>query len=112
MIAEIIILTVAFMFLMISAFLFCGKGKWFIAGYNVMSKEERKKIDEKKLCKAGGSLCAVCCIVLCMIAYLGYRIDNGLMNENDMLPFALLFIIVIMITLIIISSYINKKVKK
>ena len=112
MIAEIIILIFALMFLIVSVFLFCGKGKWLIAGYNTMSKEEQKKYDEKKLCKAVGSLCVVCCVMLCIMAYLGYRVDTGLMNENDMLPFGLVFVTVIIITLIIISRYINKKVKK
>ncbi len=98
--------------MIISVFLFFGKGKWLIAGYNTLSKEEQKKYDEKKLCKAVGSLCVVCCIMLCVMAYLGYRVDTGLMNENDMLPFGLLCAIVIMITLIIISRYINIKAKK
>lgn len=112
MATEIIILMIALMFLIISVPLFCRKGKWLIAGYNTMSKEERKNFDEKKLCKAVGSLCVVCCIMLCIMVYLGYRVDTGLMKENDMLPFALFFIIGIIITLIIISRYINKKVKK
>lgn len=56
MATEIIILMIALMFLIISVLLFCGKGKWLIAGYNTMSKEERKNFDEKKLCKAVGSL--------------------------------------------------------
>ena len=112
MIAEIIILIIALTFLIMSILLFRGKGKWLIAGYNTMSNEERKKFDEKKLCKAVGSLCVVCCMLLCIMAYLGYRVDVGLMNENDMLPFALFFIIVIIVTLIIISRYIDKKVKK
>ena len=112
MIAEMIILFFALIFLIISIFLFRGKGKWLIAGYNTLSKEEQKKYDEKKLCKAMGSLCVVCCIMLCIMAYLGYKVDTGLMNENDMLPLGLLFIIVIVITLVIISRYINQKAKK
>lgn len=112
MIAEIIILIFALFFLIIGVFLFFGKGKWLVAGYNSMSKEERKKYDEKKLCKAVGWLCIVCCVMLCIMAYLGYRVDTGLMKENDMLYFGLFVVIVIIITLIIISRYINKKVKK
>ena len=111
MIAEIMILIFALIFLIVSVFLFCGKGKWLIAGYNTISKEEQKKYDEKKLCKAVGSLCVVCCIMLCIMAYLGYRVDTGLMNENDMLPFGLVFVMVIIITLVLISRYMNKKVK-
>lgn len=43
-----------------------GKGAFLIAGYNTASKEEKDKIDEKKLCKAVGNLfliLAVCWIV-------------------------------------------------
>ena len=112
MIAEIIILVVALLFLIISIFLFNGKGRWLIAGYNTLSKDEQKKYNEKKLCKAVGILCIVCCLMLCIMAYLGYRVDSGWMNENDMLPFGLLFVIVIITTLILISRYINKKAKK
>lgn len=112
MIAEIIILIFAIVFLIMSGFLFRGRGKWLIAGYNIMSKEEQEKYDEKKLCKAVGCLCVVCCVMLCVMAYLGYRVDIGLMNENDMIPFGLIFVIVIVCTVILISIYINKKAKK
>ena len=43
-----------------------GKGSFLIAGYNTASKEEKDKIDEKKLCKAVGNLflvLAICWIV-------------------------------------------------
>lgn len=43
MIAEITILVVALMLFIISMSLFQGKGKWLIAGYNTLSKEEQKK---------------------------------------------------------------------
>lgn len=72
MIAEITILVVALMLFIISMSLFQGKGKWLIAGYNTLSKEEQKKY--------------------------------------AMLPFGVLFVIVIITTLIIsgqIISYIT-----
>ena len=48
MITEIIILIIALLFLTAGIFLLCGKEKWLIAGYNTLSKEERKKYNEKK----------------------------------------------------------------
>lgn len=33
-----------------------GRGAFLIAGYNTASKEEKEKIDEKKLCKYVGKL--------------------------------------------------------
>ena len=43
-----------------------GKGAFLIAGYNTAPKEEKERMDEKKLCKAVGNLfliLAVCWIV-------------------------------------------------
>lgn len=51
MIAEIIILIFALIFLIISIFLFFRKGKWLIAGYNTMSKEEQKNMMKKSYVK-------------------------------------------------------------
>lgn len=48
MITEIIILIIALLFSTVVLFLLCGKGNWFIAGYNTLSKDERKKYNEKK----------------------------------------------------------------
>ena len=31
-----------------------GHGSWFISGYNVATKEEKEKYDEKKLCRTTG----------------------------------------------------------
>jgi len=111
-IAEIIILIVAFLFMVLSIFLFNGKGKWLIAGYNTASKEEQKKYDEKKLCKGAGFICVVCSVLLCVMAYLGYRVDTGMMDEESMLPFALIYIVVILISIIVAIKYINTNKKK
>lgn len=112
MIPEIIILTVAFLFFIIGIFLFNGKGKWLIAGYNTASKEEKQKYDEKKLCRAMSLLCMVCCAMLCIMAYLGYKVDSGAMEEAYMLLFALIFVAVILTTVIAVNRYINTKAKK
>lgn len=109
MIAEMIILVVALLFLIMSIFLFNGKGKWLIAGYNTLSKKEREHYDEKKVCRAMGMICVVCCVMLCLLAYMGYRVDSGVMDEIYMLPFALIFAAVILATVIVAIRNINKK---
>lgn len=111
-IAEIIILIVAFLFFIISIFLFKGKGSWLIAGYNTLDKEEKKQYDEKKVCRAVGALCIVCCVMLCIMAYMGYKVDSGIMDEAYMSVFGVIFVIVILASLIIMSRYINGKAKK
>ena len=112
MIAEIIILLMALLFFILSAFLFHGKGIWLISGYRTLSDEEKKQYDEKKVCQATGVLCVVCGGMLCVMAYLGYRVDCGMMEEKEMLPFALIFIAVILTTVFLSSRYINTKAKK
>ena len=42
-----------------------GKASFLIAGYNTLPREEKEKIDEKKLCKATGNLCLI--LGLCWI---------------------------------------------
>lgn len=48
MAAEVILVIVALIFFVVSIFLFQGKGKWFIAGFNTASKEERKNTMKRK----------------------------------------------------------------
>ncbi len=67
----IILLVIALLFLVISLFLLNGKGSWLIAGYNTASQEERDKYNEKKLCRAVGILCLLCCLLMCVLAWLG-----------------------------------------
>lgn len=110
MIAEVIILIVAVLFLILSICLFNGKGKWFIAGYNTATNQEKKKINEKKMCRAVGFICLVTSCMLFIMAYMGYKVDSGALSENVMLPFGLIFAAVIIITLVLATRYMNKNV--
>ena len=49
-----IIWTVFVVFAVLSIILLSGHGSWFISGYNMASKEEKEKYDEKKLCRTTG----------------------------------------------------------
>lgn len=54
--------------------LLSGRGAFLIAGYNTASKEEKEKIDEKKLCKYVGKqmlLFAGCFLILMASDVLG-----------------------------------------
>ena len=109
MTAEIIILAVAFLFLILSIFLYNGKGSWLISGYNTLTEEEKKQYDKRKVCRGVGALCMVCCIMLCIMAYLGYRVDSGSLDETYMSVFGIIFVIIILVSIIIVSRYINGK---
>ena len=52
--ADWIIWVIFVIFLLISIMLLSGHGNWFISGYNMASKEEKQKYDEKKLCRTTG----------------------------------------------------------
>lgn len=41
-------------FSIITTILLFGKGAFLIAGYNMMSKDEKEKYNEKKMCRAAG----------------------------------------------------------
>ncbi len=111
MITEIIILIIALLFLTAGLFLLCGKGKWLIAGYNTLSKEEMKKYNEKKVCRAAGVICIVCCVFLCSVAYMGYNIDSGMMSETDMLIPTFILLAVLIAAVISAGVYISKEAK-
>lgn len=51
-------------------------------------------------------------LLLITMAYLGYKVDAGAMNENVLLFFGLVFIVTIAITLIVDSWYIKKRCKR
>ena len=78
MLAEILLLVMALLFLVLGICLFLGKGAWLIAGYNTMPPEEKRRYDKKKLCRAAGSLCAVCAAALCALPAWGiWRTPDG-----------------------------------
>ena len=108
----LILLILALVFLVMSIFLFMGKGSWLIAGYNTASLEERRKYDEKKLCRVTGLICLLCALLMCALAWLGYRVETGIMTEEQMLPYGLGFGAVIVVAAIAAVIYSNTKAKK
>lgn len=111
MIGEIIIIVMSIMFGIIGIFLFHGKGAWTISGYNTASEEERQRYDEKKVCRATGIVCFVCAAMLCIMSYLGYRVDLGLMKEEELTPFVVIFVVVVIAAVIAANIYVDKKAK-
>lgn len=105
-------LIMALLFLILSIILFYGKGQWLIAGFNTMSEQEKKQYDARKLCRAVSAVCLVCSVMLLVMAYLGHQVDRGLMEEKNMLVFAIVFIAVILVSIIVAGIYIDKKAKR
>ncbi len=110
--SVIFISVLACIFLIIAIFMFFGKGSWMIAGYNTASAKEKEQYDEKKLCRMMGITLLVIAALLFIMAYLGYKVESGIMDENQMLPFAIIFIIVVLVTVIIDIYYSNTKCRK
>ena len=110
--AIIFLIILALLFLILAICLFLGHGAWLIAGYNTMSPEEQQKYDKKKVCRATGIVCFACCALLLVLAYLGYRVEYCGMDESLMLPYAIGFVVVLLITVIAAMIYMNTKAKK
>ena len=60
----IVCIVLEMLFLVLSIFLFMGKGSWLIAGYNTLSEEDKKKYDKQKLCKIAGIMCLIVAVFL------------------------------------------------
>ena len=108
----VLCLILAVLFLVISVFLFMGKGAWLISGYNTMPKEERERYDTKKMCRAVGVVLVVCTLLLIGMAYFIYRVEQGTMAENSLLPFVAVFVIAVVASIVWAMVYINKYAKK
>lgn len=65
----LIVYVIITIFVVCGIFLLFGKGSWLIAGYNTASKEEKEKIDEKKLCKSMGVMLLMIAAIMGAIAY-------------------------------------------
>lgn len=72
-----------------SIFMFFGKGSWIIAGFNTLSKEEKKKFNVKRMCRECGTILFVCAIILSV----------QLLHLFD-LPYVLLYLGVLIIYII------------
>lgn len=112
MIAVVCILILAALFFIISGFLYGGKGSWLIAGFGTSSREERAKYDEKKVCRAMGVICTICGVMLCLLAYLGSQVEQGQMAEKQLLPFGIVFLVVLLAALAGVARYIRKAGRK
>lgn len=108
---EIIILVLALMFLIISTFMFFGKGKWLIAGYNTASEEEKKQYDEKKLCRSMSLMGFICSIMFFIMYYMMRQFNSGLISKNTMDVFGFIFTAVILISVAAVVLYVNTKAK-
>ena len=70
--SDWIVWIVFVIFAVLSIVLLSGHGSWFISGYNTASKEEKKKYDEKKLCRTMGvgmSIIAILALIICFLEY-------------------------------------------
>lgn len=70
-------------------FLFFGKGTWIVAGLNVLTEEEKKKINVKKECKECGIILFISASVL------GVHL-TGMVD----LPYTLIYIGIVVIYII------------
>ncbi len=65
-----IVLVVFIILAVLSIVLISGHGSWLISGYNMASKEEKAKYNEKKLCRTVGIGMSVIAILLLIMGLL------------------------------------------
>ncbi|MCG3612525.1 DUF3784 domain-containing protein [Clostridioides difficile] len=106
------VVIIALAFFILSVLLFNGKASMLLAGYNSMSKKEKARYDKKKLCRSSSIVTFIVSIMLFIMVFLGYRIESGQMDEKKMVPFSIIFIIVILSSVFFNILYSNKKCKK
>ena len=87
----------------LSIVLLSGHGSWFVSGYNTASKEEKKKYNEKKLCRIMGIGMFVIAILILIMGLL-----------EDVLPaffvyIALGIVLVDIVVIIILGNTICRK---
>lgn len=112
MVALIIPIVIAVLCLIMSIFLFRGKGSFLIAGYNTASPEEKSKFDEKKLCKVVGIILLVVSLLLFAMAFFTYQLELDAITENEFLIFGGVFFVTIIATVVFAIVYSNTKCKR
>ena len=77
-----IIWIVFVVFAVLSIILLSGHGSWFISGYNMASKEEKEKYDEKKLCRTTGIGMSIIAILILILNYSRLCRESGRKPHN------------------------------
>ena len=98
-----IIWTVFVVFAVLSIILLSGHGSWFISGYNMASKEEKEKYDEKKLCRTTGIGMSIIAILILIMGLL----ENSL--PASFVYIALGIILVDVVVIIILGNTLCRK---
>lgn len=105
MVSLIVLSTVAGLSLFAGIFmLITGKGSWLIAGYNTACKAEKKRYNEKKLCKFIGLIFIITAGFLCASIF-------GLIFNISMVMLASFIGILATCSFAIIFSNASKKFK-
>lgn len=76
MLSSVILWSLTAIFGIWSLILLSGHGAASIAGYNTMTEDEKKTIDEKKLCFVTGISLSVCALTMLYMAVLYPNITN------------------------------------
>lgn len=87
---------IAIICLIIAVLLFSGRGAFLIAGYNMASKAEKMKYNEKKLCRVIGSGMGIITILIIMLGCFGENTPRWLMIVLPMMIISIVAIVLIL----------------
>ncbi|KLU59792.1 hypothetical protein CEB3_c39260 [Peptococcaceae bacterium CEB3] len=93
-------LIVACVMFVLSIILLVGKGSWLIAGFNTRNKDQKEKYDKDKLSRVAGVMLLIITIATLLLNFL----HSGI--------FAIIYIMVVIISVILTIIYMNIKCKK
>ena len=100
---RLIIWVVASVLALISVILLSGHGQGLIAGYNTAPKEEKDKIDEKKLARVVGFGTSIITLLLVILASFLHNLPSFF------IPLFIILVISTAVVVIILSNTITKK---
>ena len=99
MITVLVLLALAAIFIVSGILVWLGKAPY------ILDNIKDKNADEKKCALAIGITGIVIGICMIGLAFFGYRIECGLMTEDGMAPFAMVFCVVIFVAVCIDIHY-------
>ncbi|UBH15774.1 DUF3784 domain-containing protein [Macrococcus armenti] len=92
---------VVILFLLIGIYMLTGRGSFLIAGYNMMSQEQKQKYNEKRLCRFTGVMIIIAALYCAMMEFTNV---NEIHASIGFIIITLTFVIVVNV-----SSYFKVK---
>lgn len=102
----------ALIFLIPTLFLFQGRWSWIIPGYNMAPAAEKRKYDEKKLCRVTAFMMLTMTLGFLVTGVLGYLALSGRAEVSLIDQVKLVFLVVVLIQIAFTVWYAKNRCRK